>query len=192
MHPAATLFVDVCVQRDCWPDGPWPLVSTAEAAAVARLCALAAELGIRRCGIVCLHADGALGGAAEVPVHCMAGAIGSARPPDVSLPAPDPATDSASGCCASPDDAADTARAFDRATAGIRDAVVFGAGVEYGIARAVDALLRRRIRTHVALDAAGARDADVAQRLVAAWKRRGVDGATVATVRRLLDAGGRN
>ena len=75
---------------------------------------------------------------------------------------------------------------MDHLTAGIRDAVVFGAGLEHGIDRAVDALLRRRIRTHVVLDAAASADPDQAQRIIAGWKRRGVDGATAATVLRLL------
>ena len=185
MHPPATLFVDVCVQRDFWPDGAWPLVSPAEAAAIARLCALSAELGVRRHGIVCLHDVDEPG----VPWHCRTDLPGTGRPPAVPLPPPS-ATDSASGCTAAPDDR--SGRAFDRATAGIRDAVVFGAGIEYGIARAVDALLRRRIRTHVALDAAAVADAEVAQQIVATWKRRGVDGATVATIERLLRAGTRN
>ena len=190
MHPAATLFVDVCVQRDFWPDGAWPLVSAADAERIARLCALAAELGIRRHGVVCLHGpEGAAFGAVGAPPHCLVGSPGVDRPDGVALPAPGPPTDSASGCGAAPDV---VARAFDRATAGIRDAVVFGAGVEFGVARTVDALVRRRIRTHVALDAVAAADADLAQQVVATWKRRGVDGATVATIERLLVAGARN
>jgi nicotinamidase-related amidase len=187
MHPPATLFVDVCVQRDFWPDGGWPLVSEAEAAAIARLCVLAAELGVRRHGIVCLHGVGA-SVAGGVPAHCAVGLPGSARPAAVALPPPSATADSATGCEGTPDDGPP----FARAVAGIRDAVVFGAGVEYGVTRAVDALLRRRIRTHVALDAVAAADADVAQHVVAAWKRRGVDGATVATIERLLRAGTRN
>jgi len=187
MHPAATLFLDVCVQRDFWPNGAWPLVSSAEAEQMARLAALAGELGIRRGGIVCLHGASRPPAVPGAPLHCQLGLPGSARPDDAALPPVNRTTDCASGCNAAPD-----APAFERLAAGIRDAVVFGAGVEYGLARAVDALLRRRIRVHVALDAAAAADADAAQRVVAIWKRRGVDGATVATIRRLLVAGGRN
>lgn len=186
MHPAATLFLDVCVQRDLWPDGAWPLVSLAEAQQIARLLTLATELDIRQGAIVCAHGCGRPAAVAGAPRHCTVDLPGCDRPADIELHRRSDAIDVASGCNASPNDAADTARAFERLTAGIRDAVVFGAGVEHGMARAVDALLRRRIRTHVALDAAGGADADVAQRIVAGWKRRGVDGATVATLRRLL------
>src|SRR6185369_15393023 len=91
-----------------------------------------------------------------------------------------------SGCTSAIDDDGAWRAAFDHLTAGIRDAVVFGAGIEYALAHTVDALLRRRIRTHVALDAAAAADDAEAQRVVATWKRRGVDGATVATIARLL------
>jgi hypothetical protein len=186
MHPAATLFLDVGVQRDLWPDGAWPLVSPAEAEQVARLLMLAIELDIRQGAIVCVHGCGRLAAVAGVPPHCETGLPGCDRPAGIALHRRSDALDVASGCNATPDDAVDTARVFDRMTAGIRDAVVFGAGVEHGMSRAVDALLRRRIRTHVALDAAGAGDADLAQRIVAGWKRRGVDGATVATLHRLL------
>ena len=68
----------------------------------------------------------------------------------------------------------------------MRDAVVFGAGIEGGLDQAIRALLRRRIRTHVALDAAGAADDTAAQLVVAEWKRRGVDGTTVAMIARML------
>ncbi len=72
--------------------------------------------------------------------------------------------------------------------AGVRDAVVFGAGVEYGLDLAIAALLRRRVRTHVVLDAVGAADESAAQLVVARWKRAGADGLTVAVVERLLAA----
>ena len=91
-----------------------------------------------------------------------------------------------SGCAASPVGTAAHARAFARLTAGARDAVVFGAGLEHGVARLVEALLARRIRTHVALDATGAGDEVVAQLVVAEWKRRGVDVTTVAMIERML------
>lgn len=186
MHPAATLFLDVCIQRDLWPDGTWPLVAPAEAEQIARLLALASELDVRQGAVVCVHGRGRPAAVEGAPLHCAVDLPGCDRPADLECYRRSDAFDVASGCNASPDDAADTARAFDRLTAGIRDAVVFGAGVEHGMNRAVDALLKRRIRTHVALDAAGAGDGDVAQRVVAGWKRRGVDGATVATLRRLL------
>ena len=60
---------------------------------------------------------------------------------------------------------------------------------ELAIDRTIDALVRRRIRTHVALDAAAAVDAASAQAVIAAWKRRGVDGVTAAIVERLLARG---
>jgi hypothetical protein len=68
--------------------------------------------------------------------------------------------------------------------------VVFGAGVEYGLDHAVDALLRHRIRTHVVIDAMGTLDEVAAQTIVASWKRRGVDGLTVDVLARLLGARG--
>src|SRR5881394_546174 len=135
MHPPATLFVDVCVQRDLWPGGAWQLVSPGEAEAVGRLCLLARELHIRRGSIVCFHGPGLPVVADGVPSHCHVGFPGSDRPADTALPAPDAAVDCASGCAASPDEPVAMVRAFDRMTAGIRDAVVFGAGVEYGIAQ---------------------------------------------------------
>lgn len=187
MHPAATLFLDVCVQRDLWPGGAWPLVSPAEAEQVAQLLVLATELDVRQGAIVCVHGSGGPPASAGAPPHCTVDLAGCDPPPGIASLRRN-AIVFASGCNASPDDAVDTARAFDRLAAGIRDAVVFGAGVEYGMTRVVDALLRRRIRTHVALDAAGAGDAEAAQAIVAGWKRRGVDGATVTTLRRLLGA----
>jgi hypothetical protein len=90
------------------------------------------------------------------------------------------------GCGQGPDDGPGRTRVFEHLTAGVRDAVVFGAGVEHGLSRAVDALLRRRIRTHVALDAVGTADEVLAQACVAGWKRRAVDGVTVEIVERML------
>jgi hypothetical protein len=52
--------------------------------------------------------------------------------------------------------------------------------------RSRPALLARRIRTHVALDASGAADEIAAQLVIADWKRRGVDVTTVAMVERML------
>jgi hypothetical protein len=75
-------------------------------------------------------------------------------------------------------------------TAGVRDAVVFGAGLELGVARVVEALLARRIRTHLALDASGAVDDAEAQTLLGGWKRRTLDVVTTATVARLLGGAG--
>ncbi len=91
-----------------------------------------------------------------------------------------------SGCGCAPDGDVEHARAFNHLTAGVRDAVVFGAGVEGGLDQAVRALLRRRIRVHVALDAAGAADERAAQLIVADWKRLGVDGTTVGMIARML------
>jgi nicotinamidase-related amidase len=141
----------------------------------------------------------ATGGA--LPAHCIAGSVGAevapgcapSRPLVVAAAGPAPALDRshaywvANGCARSVDDDPAQRRVFDHLTAGVRDAVVFGAGVEYAMAYAVDALLARRVRTHVVLDAAAAVDGAAAQTVVAGWKRRGVDGATAATVARLLE-----
>src|SRR5262249_49475357 len=116
MHPPATLFIDVCVQNDFWPDGAWPLVSAAEMKPIVRLCVLAAELGVRRHGIVCLHGGSGPAAAPGVPLHCAAGRAGSERPAAAPLPTPNAATDSASGCGAAPD-VGDGVAAFARATA---------------------------------------------------------------------------
>ncbi len=94
-----------------------------------------------------------------------------------------------SGCHLAPDEGTERRQSFLHLTAGVRDAVVFGAGIEYGLDRAVDALLRHRVRTHVVLDAMGTADEVVAQTIVARWKRRGVDGLTVGVLTRLLAAG---
>ena len=83
MHPGSTLFFDVAAQRDCWPGGAWPLVGAEQAENVARLFALAARLGIRQAGAVCVHEDGiapdgAATGASHLiapagtPPHCLA------------------------------------------------------------------------------------------------------------------------
>jgi hypothetical protein len=202
MHPGSTLFLDVCVQPDFWPGGAWPLLSEAEIERLGTLFAAAARHTVRQGGVVCLHTTASPAAAADAPVHCHTpgAGIGHPRacapvlPPRLWIPdAPDePALDRAhahyvaSGCGAPPDASPTTRRIFDHLTAGIRDAVVFGAGIEHGIDRAVEALIRRRIRTHVVLDAAASVDPDRAQRIIAGWKRRGVDGATVAIVLRLL------
>ena len=202
MHPASTLFFDVCAQRDFWLGGAWPLVSAEEARNVAHLFALAAALHIRQGGIVCLHASAA-DAPATVPPHCLAGSPGAARAsacvPPLPLAICPAATEDAplpldrahafyvsSGCMAAPDASPQQRRVFDHLTAGVRDGVVFGAGIEYAMDRAIDGLLRRRVRAHVVLDAAGAADPSEAQRVIAAWKRRAVDGATTATVLHLL------
>jgi hypothetical protein len=207
MHPAATVFVDVGVQRELWPGGAWPLVGEAEAAGIARLFAIARAFAVRQGGIVCRHAASSPEPAMNAPTHCGAPASADERPIDClpALPvqlwttavASDPplALDRAhaiyvdSGCAQDPDAHPVHARAFAHLTAGVRDAVVCGAGVEYGLDRVVGALLRRRIRTHVALDALGAADEVVAQTVVAGWKRRGVDGTTVEMVHRMLQRG---
>jgi nicotinamidase-related amidase len=223
MHAGSTLFFDVAAQRDCWPGGAWPLVGAEEAANVARLFALAARLGIRQGGAVCLHAHPGVGADAptsagasgrgeaiavdatpDAPPHCLAGTEGTQRAPacDPSKPLrcwtrgrdPAAAVDLdrahadyvASGCAATPDAPPLFARVLDHVTAGIRDAVVLGAGIEHGLDRAVDALLRRRIRTHVALDATGSATPEHAQQVIAGWKRRFVDVTTTAMIERLL------
>lgn len=184
MFPAATLFLEVCVQRDLWPAGGWPLADVATGRNVARLLAIAASTDVRRGGVLCRHgADGGTPTPPGLPIHCTtpesrlepAGCV--ARGPSSIYVG--------SGCGESPDDAT-CGDAFQRLTAGVRDAVVFGAGLEYGVAHAVDALLRRRIRTHLVLDAVAATDEVAAQLVVAGWKRRGVDVVTVDVVERLL------
>jgi hypothetical protein len=204
MHPVATLFFDVCVQRDLWPDGVWPLLGPDQARNVARLFCLAEDLGVRQGGIVCSHGIGGTNAPSALPVHC--GAFDAAEqradgcrptlplqvwrsnPTGASSLERDRATYVDSGCHLAPDDGPERERAFRHVTAGVRDAIVFGAGIEYGIDRTVDALLRHRIRTHVVLDAMGAADEILAQIIVADWKRRGVDGVTVEVVARLLSA----
>lgn len=203
MHPGATLFLDCCAQEEFWPDGSWPLVNASQAVNIERLFAFARELTIRQGGILCRHLPGETRTPQDGPVHCREGATWSVRPPGCQpvLPivvargdahADDPPLDRTcalyldSGCAAPPDSAFGHRRAFAHLTAGVRDAVVFGAGVEHAMARAVEALLARRIRTHVALDAAGAADEIAAQLVIADWKRRGVDVTTVAMVERML------
>jgi len=204
MYPPATLFLDVCVQSELWPDGAWPLVSDEQADRVTRLFALARAHDLRQGGVVCRHVSSDATPAGDVPLHCQSIEAADRRPagclPILPLQvwtaegASDhaPALDRAravyvdSGCGHDPDDLPRRARVFAHLTAGVRDAVVFGAGVEHGLRRVVDALLRRRIRIHVALDAVGTRDEVRAQVLVAGWKRRGVDGVTVEIVERML------
>jgi hypothetical protein len=203
MYAAATLFLDVCVQPDLWPDGVWPLVRTDQAQNVAALFSLAAELGIRQGGIVCRHDAAESGGSSDRPAHCQGAVAAASRPPGcgpvlpmqiVSTAAVDDgvtldretATYLASGCRRSPIEGASDRRAFEHLTAGVRNAVVFGAGAEFAVDRAVAALLERRIRTHAVLDAIGTADEVCAQSVVARWKRCGVDGVTVGTLTRLL------
>lgn len=187
MFPAATLVLDVCVQRDFWVEGAWPLMIDEAAQNVARLLTLAAAFPVRRGGVVCRHdVPGDLTAAVGTPSHC--GTEGTGEPP-AGLPVRGGDTIYvASGCGESPDHAAH-AEGFRRLAGGVRDAVVLGAGLEYGIARVVDALLRRRIRTHLVIDAVGAASDSEAQVLIAGWKRRGVDVVTVDVVARLLSSG---
>jgi hypothetical protein len=196
MHPGATLFLDVCVQLDFGPGGAWPLLDAEGAANVATLFALAAELGVRQGGVRCAHAAGDTPPGA--PVHAIAGSDGAEpthgpiRPAVLVDPGGAPVLDRVhayyvvTGCAAPPDGDAASRTVVEHLLAGVRDAVVFGAGVETGLDRAVDACLRRRVRTHVVLDAVGAVDTARAQQVIGEWKRRGVDGLTTATVVRLL------
>lgn len=204
MHPAATLFLDVCVQTDLWPGGSWSLVNQDQRRSIERMFALAGALPIRQGGIVCRHGPDAVPPVPDAPSHCHDEASWSARPPHCAAVLPTwiqtsdeeaaggPPLDRTvalyldSGCARRPDAAAAHGPIFAHVTAGIRDAVVFGAGIEHGMARAVEALLARRIRTHVALDASGAANEVAAQLVVAAWKRQGVDVTTVAMIERLL------
>ncbi len=204
MYPAATLFLDVCVQRDVGPDGAWPLLTAIQLANVASLFGFARERSVRQGGVVCVHAEGGGESAAAVPVHCGDLTAGHDRPAGCLPRLPvhvclgrDEGGESArggreraiylvSGCGEAPDATPRGARAFEHLIAGIRDVVVFGGGIEYGMDRVIDALVRRRVRTHVVLDAAGAVDEVSAQLVVARWKRRAVDAATVDTIDRLL------
>jgi nicotinamidase-related amidase len=215
MVPGSTLFVAVCTQRDFWPGGAATLVGDETAANVATLVALAMRLGIREGGICCEHDSPRLlsppdptpppsTAPARLAPHCLAGTPGAAVTPSCTPALPlaivaagsvTPRLDRAhayyvaSGCGNAVDTDPVHRRVFDHLTAGVRDAVVFGAGVEYGLAHAVDALLCRRVRTHVALDAASAADDAEAQAVIGRWKQRGVDGATTATLARLLERG---
>lgn len=203
MHPGATLFFDCCVQVELWSDGSWSLVPAEQAGDIERMFTLARDLPIRQGGIVCRHGPGQLPDLSGVPTHCQDDQTWAIRPsrctPELPMrivrsdgAAHDPPLDRSaalyldSGCGARPDAVPIHARAFAHLIAGVRDAVVFGAGIEHAMARAIDALLDRRIRTHVALDASGAADEVAAQLVVAAWKRRGVDVTTVAMVERML------
>jgi len=207
MYPPATLFLDVCVQADLWPDAVWPLMSGEEARNIARLFAIAGELDLRQGGVVCRHVTLAAEPVPEAPMHCQSERSSRSRPPGCTAMLPmqvwteEPGADPEmtldrvhavyvdSGCNHAPDGAPHFSRAFGHLTVGIRDAVVFGAGIEHGLDRVVDALLRRRIRTHVALDAVGTTDEIRAQAVVARWKRHGVDGATVEMLDRMLRRG---
>jgi len=210
VYAGSTLFFDVCLQPELGPDGAWPLLSAEELGAARALFRGAAAVAVRQAGIVCAH------GTPVEPPHCRGPAAAASRldacapvlpvavvapqRPDGTAPTAGDALPGgglpvldrvhayyvATDCRAPVDADAATRAVVDHVTAGIRDAVVFGAGVECGLARAVDALLRRHIRTHVALDAAGAADPAEAQRVIADWKRRTVDVTTVAMVLRLL------
>jgi hypothetical protein len=203
MHPGATLFLDCCVQLELWTDGSWPLVGPTQAANVERMFTLARNQRLRQGGLVCRHMPGETPASPDAPAHCRDEPTWSMRPPGCvpALPivvvrgdglADDRPRDRTyalyldSGCASRPDVAAGHARAFAHLTAGVRDAVVFGAGIEHGVRRAIEALLARRIRTHVALDASGAAEEIAAQLVIADWKRRGVDVTTVAMVERML------
>lgn len=205
MHPAATLFLDVCVQSQLWPEGVWRLVSGAQARAIARLFTIAAAFGVRQGGVVCRHVSASAEPVYGAPVHCRSAESANARPvgclPTLPMQVWTAEVESNSmtldrahavyvdsGCGLAPDDDPRRTRAFEHLTAGVRDAVVFGAGVEHGVDRVVDGLLRRRIRTHVALDAVGTTDEILGQMIAAVWKRRGVDGITVETLERMLKA----
>ena len=184
MFPAATLVVDVCVQVDFWPGGAWPLVDAQVAENVTRLFGAVATLPVRRGGVACRH-ERQPGSSVDVraPLHCeVARAMG--RPPEIL--ARDPTEHVfETGCGLSLDNPPHRARFLDL-VAGIRDAVVFGAGLEYGVAHVVEALLGRRVRTHLVIDAIGSASDVDAQVMMARWKRRGVDVVTVQGVERLL------
>ena len=202
MFAAATLFLDVCVQAELGPVGAWPLLRAEQAACIARMFALAREWPVRQGGVVCRHVPDGVPANAGIPSHCRDAAWSTrlegctARLPlllvraDVTADGPEPDRGVAvyvdSGCGAALDGTAGHQRAVNHLMAGVRDAVVFGAGVEHGMARAIDACLARRLRTHVALDAAGVADEVEGQAVVAQWKRRGVDVTTVAMIERML------
>jgi hypothetical protein len=195
--PGATLILDVGTQRDLWPGGCWPLLGKFEAERAVYLCHLAGVLGVRSGGVYCAHGETVAG----LPPHCVTASDGAARcercpparPEQVWAPAlPSPTLDRnhavylTTGCSEAVDREPGSRAVFDHLTAGVRDAVVFGAGLELGVARVVEALLARRIRTHLALDASGAVDDAAAQTVLAGWKRRTLDVVTTATVERLL------
>jgi hypothetical protein len=182
MFPAATLFLDVCAQWELWPGGTWPIVTVEVARMVARMFDLAAISPVRRGSVRCRHDDGGEAAAAGSLPHCR-GPGASLLPLDRAVRPVDCVVES--GCAVAPDQGRH-APSFRRMTAGIRDAVVFGAGLEYGIAHATRAFLRSRIRTHLVIDAAGAADEVAAQLVVADLKRQGADVVTVDVVVRLL------
>lgn len=177
------MFVGVCVQRELWIGGSWPIMGMEAARNGARLLEIATASAVRRGSVRCRHdADGYVA-AVSAPPHCRdrdALALPDGIPP---LGAGDEVVES--GCGVAPDLGVHSG-AFLRMTSGIRDAVVFGAGIEHGIAHVASALLRRRIRTHLAIDAAGTADEVAAQVVVGELKRRGADVATVDVVARLL------
>ncbi|MCC6848284.1 MAG: hypothetical protein IT294_07255 [Deltaproteobacteria bacterium] len=183
MFPAATLFLDVCVQRELWIGGSWPLVGAEAAQNVLRLLEIAGPSAVRRGRVLCRHGPDGYVAAAGAPVHGLDQEAGVL--PDGAPPIAVGGEVVESGCGMAPDQGAH-AGSFLRMTSGIRDAVVFGAGIEHGIAHVAAALLRRRIRTHLAIDASGTADEVAAQVVVGALKRRGADVATVDVIARLL------
>lgn len=203
MYPAATLFFDLCVQVELWPGATWPLIRVEHAGNVARMFAIARALPVRQGGVVCCHAPDGVAAIADAPLHCSDAGAAILRPPacDPVLPIQVRRAMDATGLagpldrewaiyvdsgCAQRPDVAGHAHVFDHLVSGVRDAVIFGAGIEYGMAGAIEALLSRRIRTHLVLDASGAGDEVAAQAIVATWKRRGVDVTTVAMIERML------
>jgi len=200
LFAGSTLLLDVGTQGDLWPGGAWPLVDAEAAARIAELCALARELSIRHGGVVCRHEMSPPG----LPRHCGRGERGATRVADCAPALPVRIVDAdtppadlarshalylATGCQTAVDAAPAPRAAFDVLTAGVRDAVVCGAGLELGVAHVVEALLARRVRTHLALDATAVVDAVCAQEMLARWKRRLVDVATSATLARMLRRG---
>lgn len=195
MFAAATLFFDVGVQRDLWPGGVAPRLGKEEAARIVNLFTLARELPIRQGGVVCGHRAGEAD-------HCLTGSDGMVHPAQCAPTLPvatcwdDEESEHdldrrhayyvTSGCARRPDDVPRHRQVLEHLVAGVRDVVVFGAGIMHGMDGVVDALLRRRVRVHAALDAMGGVGEADAQRVVAAWKRRMVDGTTVASIARLL------
>lgn len=204
MRAPSTLFFDIAAQRDLWPGGAWPLVDDSTRENIERLFAIAARLHVRQGGVMCLHDDVAAARDGIAAPHCLLGTHGADRaaecepvlPPRVwHATAAELDADSldrshtdylASGCAAAPDSRPGLTRVLAHVTAGILDVVVFGAAIELAMDRAVQALLRRRIRTHVVLDASSAVTAESAQQVISVWKRGTVDVTTTATIERLL------
>ncbi len=197
MHAGSTLFLDVGTQHDLWPGGLWPLLDEPACDQVRLLCALGCTLDVRAGGICCAHEIEPAGR----PTHCVTGTHGAERVEACAARLPvrlfslesqeRPAGRAytsylGSGCAVAIATAPSQQAVFAHLIAGVRDAVVFGAGIEFGIAHVIEALLLARVRTHLAIDATGAADAAHAQTLLEGWKRRGVDVLTTATVERLL------